>query len=267
MDVRPFLARSALACVLVIAGGTAWMGGGKAAWAHFLELIPSEDNVAAEGSRSVTLDLVFTHPMARGPVMELAKPVRFGVRRGETTEDLLGTLVERRVDGRTAWRAQYRFARPGNYAFFVEPRPYWEPAEGKMIVHYTKVIVDAFAAGEGWDEPVGLPVEIVPLARPYGLWTGNVFRGVVLRDGKPVPGAEVEVAWRNDGSVRIPADAYETQVIRADSQGVFVYGLPRAGWWGFAALVDGDAPMKSPEGKEVPVELGGLIWVRARDMK
>jgi cobalt/nickel transport protein len=48
---------------------------------------------------------------------------------------------------------------------------------------------------------------------------------------------------------------------------VFVYGLPRAGWWGFAALIDGDTPIRNPEGQDAGVELGGLIWVRARDMK
>jgi cobalt/nickel transport protein len=89
----------------------------------------------------------------------------------------------------------------------------------------------------------------------------------VVKDGKPVPNAEIEVEWRNDGSIKASADAYETQVIRADSRGVFVYGLPRAGWWGFAALIDGDTPIKNPEGQDAGVELGGLIWVRARDMK
>jgi cobalt/nickel transport protein len=258
MSSRPILACLSIACGLAFSAP---------ARAHFQELIPSSDIVTAADGRDVMLDLVFTHPMARGPVMEMAKPRRFGVLSGGRVQDLLGTLSARKLAGKTAWQARYRFPRPGNYAFFVEPQPYWEAAEGKMIVHYTKVIVDAFAAGEGWDRAVGLPVEIMPLARPYGLWTGNVFRGVVLQGGKPVPHAGIEVEWRNDGSFKPPADAYETQVIRADAQGVFVYGLPRAGWWGFAALVDGDKPMKNPEGKDSPVELGGLIWVRARDMK
>lgn len=260
MSSRPILACFAVACGLAFSGLSP-------ARAHFQELIPTDDIVTAEKGRDVTLDLAFTHPMARGPVMEMAKPLRFGVRSGDRVEDLLGALRERARGEKSAWQARYRFPRPGNYIFFVEPKPYWEAAEGKMIVHYTKVIVDAFAAGEGWDRAVGLPVEIQPLARPYGLWTGNVFRGVVLLDGKPVPHAGIEVEWRNDGSFKLPADAYEAQVIRADAQGVFVYGLPRAGWWGFAALVDGDKPMKNPEGKDSPVELGGLIWVRARDMK
>ena len=48
---------------------------------------------------------------------------------------------------------------------------------------------------------------------------------------------------------------------------MFAYAMPRAGWWAFAALVDGDEPMKNPDGEEVPVELGGLIWVKTVDMK
>lgn len=136
-----------------------------------------------------------------------------------------------------------------------------------MIVHYTKVVVDAYDAGEGWDAELGLPVEITPLTRPYALWTGNLFRGVVKKDGHPVPYAEVEVEWINDGSVTPPADAYITQVVKADAGGVFAYTMPRAGWWGFAALTEGDEPMKNPRGELVPVEAGGLIWVHTRDMK
>ena len=151
--------------------------------------------------------------------------------------------------------------------FYLEPAPYWEPAEGVMIVHYTKVVVDAYDAGEGWDAELGLPVEIMPLTRPYALWTGNLFRGVVKKDGHPVPYAEVEVEWINDGSVTPPADAYITQVVKADAGGVFAYAMPRAGWWGFAALTEGDERMKNPQGVLVPVEAGGLIWVHTRDMK
>jgi cobalt/nickel transport protein len=43
--------------------------------------------------------------------------------------------------------------------------------------------------------------------------------------------------------------------------------MPRAGWWGFAALVDGDKQMRNLDGRMVDVELGGLIWVKTVDMK
>lgn len=236
------------------------------AWAHFQELIPSTDIVADQGDRTVKLGLAFSHPMERGPVMEMAPPTRFGVVASGKTHDLKSTLKPRKIDGKTAYDAAYTLGAPGDYVFFVEPAPYWEAAEGKWIIHFTKVVVD-FGASEGWDRLIGLPVEIEPLVRPYGLWTGNLFRGIVRKNGKPVPFATVEVEWMNDGSVKAPADPFITQVIKTDAQGQFAYAMPRAGWWGFNGLVEGDKPVKSPDGKPAKVELGGLIWVRAVDMK
>ncbi len=233
--------------------------------AHFLELIPATEIIAEGSDGTLGLDLTFTHPMERGPVMVMAEPIRFGVVGPAGRTDLKGSLKRVERDGKTAWHADYPIKAPGDYLFFVEPAPYWEPGEGRMIIHYTKVVVDAFGAEEGWDAAVGLPVEIEPLVRPYGLWTGNLFRGLVRKDGKPLPFAEVEVEWRNDGTVPPPEGPFVTQVVKADAGGVFSYAMPRAGWWGFAALTEGGKPMKNPEGKLVPVELGGLIWVRARD--
>ncbi|MFQ6098554.1 MAG: DUF4198 domain-containing protein, partial [Armatimonadota bacterium] len=103
--------------------------------------------------------------------------------------------------------------------------------------------------------------------RPYALWTGNVFRGIVKKRGKPVPFAEVEVEYWNEDRVKIPADPFVTQVIKADRNGVFSYAMPRAGWWAFAALIDGDEKMENPDGEKVDVEWGALIWVKTVDMK
>lgn len=237
-----------------------------AAGAHFQQVLPSADIVGPEGARTIGLDIRFTHPMEQGPVMEMGQPVRFGVLAHGVRQDLLGSLVKKPADGKTAFEASFKFKQPGDHVFFLEPAPYWEPAEKKYIIHLTKVVVD-FAGGEGWDKLVGLPIEIEPLVRPYGLWTGNLFRGVVRKNGKPLPHAEIEVEWVNDGSVKAPADPFVTQTIKANALGEFSYAMPRAGWWGFAALTDADKPMKGPDGKAAPVELGGLIWVKATDMK
>lgn len=237
-----------------------------AALAHFQELIPSTDIIAAEGDRAVTLDLTFTHPMEGGPVMEMAPPVRFGVMTGGKKTDLKAALTPAPKQGKSAFSAKYAFKEPGAYVFFLEPQPYWEPAEKKFIVHYTKVVTD-FAGGEEWDAPVGFPLEIQPLARPYGLWTGNLFRGIVKRDGKPLPFAEIEVEWRNDGTVKAPSDPFVTQVIKADDRGVFAYAMPRAGWWAFNAVAESDKTLKAPDGKPGKIEMGGTIWVKTTDMK
>lgn len=235
--------------------------------AHFQMLIPSSATVTPESANPIELALTFTHPMEGGPVMSMVDPVQqFGVVRPKGREDLAAALEASEIEGKRAFAARYRIERPGDYRFYVVPGAYWEPAEGVMIVHYTKVIVNAFGLERGWDEPVGLPVEIVPLVRPYGLWAGNLFTGIVTRDGQPVPFAEIEVEWVNDGSVTPPADPFITQVLKADANGVFSYAMPRPGWWGFAALLEGENKMPNPDGESVPVEMGALIWVNTHPL-
>lgn len=232
--------------------------------AHFQEIIPSAD-VLPEGGE-VTLDLVFTHPFEGGPVMNMKRPATVGVLMGGKKTDLADKLVETTKDGASRWKLSQDLSEPGAAVFYVTPQPYWEPSENKYIVHHAKVVVDSFASGENWDAMVGLPVEIQPLTRPTGLWTGNLFTGVVTKGGKPVPFAEIEVEYVNDTGVKAPNDAYITQVIKADANGTFSYAMPASGWWGFAALMEGDQKMKSPEGKDVPVEEGALIWVHTNPM-
>ena len=239
-----------------------------AADAHFQVVRPSRPIVTPTGAKQLHLDIRFTHPMEQGPVMDMGRPRVFGVCVAGEKQSLLADLKPREIDGATAYTLDYTVRRPGDHVFYVEPSPYWEPDEGKMIVHYTKVVVNAMGLEQGWEEMVGFPVEIKPLVRPYGLWTGNLFRGVVIRDGRPVPYAEIEVEYYNEGGEVEPSSTpYITQTIKADENGVFSYAMPREGWWGFAALVEGDEKMESLDGDKVPVELGGLMWVYARDME
>jgi len=241
--------------------------------AHFGVIIPSADIITQEDNKTITLEVKFIHHM-EGHYMEMEKPAKFGVRIGGKNVDLFATLQAKKgrwVDQTkdfTYWQTTYTIRRPGDYTFYIEPKPYWEPAEDCYIIHYTKVCVNALGLEEGWDDEIGLETEIVPLSRPYGFWTGNIFTGVVKVKGKPMPYAEVEVEYYNqDGKIKPPADPYVTQVIRADKNGVFSYAMPRAGWWGFAALNEASWKMKGPDGKDKSVEIGAVYWVRTRDMK
>ncbi|MDH5174910.1 MAG: DUF4198 domain-containing protein, partial [Elusimicrobiota bacterium] len=160
--------------------------------AHFGMVIPSDDMVTKADNKSITLKVMFIHPM-EGHYMNMEKPAQFGVMVMGKRENLLDTLKEKKVKGFSTWETTYKIKRPGDHLFYVEPKPYWEPAEDCFIVHYTKVIVNSLGMEEGWDEEAGLKTEIIPLTRPYGLWAGNVFQGIVKVNGKPVPYAEVEV--------------------------------------------------------------------------
>jgi len=234
--------------------------------AHFQGLIPSDDMVSKSDNRTISLVLVFFHPF-EGEYMNMGKPTQFGVMVRGSKTDLSETLREKKIGEFSAWEANYRVRTPGDHIFYVEPKPYWEPAEDCFIVHYTKVVVNSLGVEEGWDEEVGLKTEIVPLTRPYGLWAGNVFQGIVKVNGKPTPGTEVEVEYYNkEGKVEAPGDPMITQVIKADPNGVFTYAMPKAGWWAFAALNTDEGKMKRG-GEEKPVEIGAVLWVRVHDMK
>ena len=141
--------------------------------------MPSTDIVEDQDTRTIDLDLRFTHPMEQGPTMNMARPRQIAALVGGKRIDLAGRLKPRKVDGKSAFTCSLPTTTPGDYVVYVEPEPYWEAAEQKMIVHYTKVVIDVLGAEKGWDALVGLPVEIEPLVRPYGLWTGNTFRGIV----------------------------------------------------------------------------------------
>ncbi len=236
------------------------------AFAHFGMIIPSDDMVTQSENRNITLNVKFIHPM-EGHYMNMVKPAKFGVVVQGKKIDLIDSLIEKKVNDFSTWQADYKIKRPGDHLFYVEPEPYWEPAEDCFIIHYTKVIVNSLGMEKGWDEEAGLKTEIVPLTRPYGLWTGNMFQGIVKVNGKPVPNAEVEVEYYNqDGKVKWPADPMITQVVKADKNGVFSYAMPKAGWWGFAALNEDEEKIKH-NGEPKSVEIGAVIWVRTHDMK
>lgn len=230
------------------------------AMAHFGMVIPSTNAVDAK-AKTVELTLSFSHPMEMEG-MDLAKPAAFFVVTEGTRTDLLSTLKEAKVMDHAAWKTSYAVARPGVYTFVMEPQPYWEPAEDCSIIHYTKTVVAAFGEEEGWNEPVGLKTEIVPLTRPFGNYAGYSFSGQVLVDGKPVPNATVEVEFFNEKKAVTPPTPYHvTHVVQADANGVFTFTCPKAGWWGFAALTEAEDTLPNPDGAQKPVELGAVLWI------
>jgi cobalt/nickel transport protein len=96
-----------------------------------------------------------------------------------------------------------------------------------------------------------------------------------MGNGKPIPYAEIEVEYLNHApemdtnafakkaDVEAPQDSFVTMGIKADANGEFTFGIPKAGWWGFAAL--GAGPETSFKGKDLFQD--AVIWVQAKEMK
>jgi cobalt/nickel transport protein len=211
--------------------------------------------------------------------MDMGKPEKFFVVRKEKQTDLLTTLKPiswvSLTNSGAAYEASYKLRGMGDNVFCLVPAPYLEKNEDCYIQQITKMIVNTGGFPTDWDAEIGLPAEIVPLDKPYALWTGNVFRGIVKGGGKPVPFAEIEVEYLNHlpvmdknafsqkAEVKAPQDAFVVQTIKANADGEFSFGIPKAGWWGFCAL--GAGPNKEYKGKELSQD--AVIWVKAVDMK
>jgi len=228
--------------------------------AHFGMVIPAR-NIVDQQQKNLDIQLSFSHPF-EGIGMDLEKPEKFYVYANDEKIDLLSALQKNQVMDHLSWQGSHALRRPGVYQYVMEPKPYWEPAEDIFIIHYTKTIVAAFGAEEGWDQPAGLPTEIIPLSRPFGNYAGNTFSGQVMVDGKPAAGQDVEVEFYNrDQRYQAASDYHITQTVKTDENGVFHFSCPLSGWWGFSALREADYTMKAPDNTKKAVELGAVLWV------
>ncbi|MCR4667380.1 MAG: DUF4198 domain-containing protein [Desulfovibrio sp.] len=253
--------------------------------AHFMMTYTPE--TVLPKAKDIEMRIVFTHPAEAGHTMDMGGVKEFYAihKRGDSDAkkiDLKASLKEitwtnpessNKAYAATITKKDIRSM--GDYMFVMVPGYYFEKEEGAYMQQIAKLLVNVGGIPGNWNEPAGLPCEIVPMSKPYGLWTGNVFQAQVLSEGKPVANAEIEVEYMSHkpdlkknalakkSNVDYPNDVLVTQTIVTDSNGVFSFGLPKAGWWGFAAL--GVGPDKQHEGKELSQD--AVIWVQAVDMK
>jgi len=253
--------------------------------AHFMMTYTPE--TVLEKAKDIDMRIVFTHPAEAGHTMNMGGVKEFYAlhKRGDSDVkkvDLMKSLKEitwtNPESSNTAYAAKISkkdIKSMGDYMFVMVPGYYFEKEEGAYMQQITKLLVNVGGIPGNWNEPAGLPCEIVPMSKPYGLWTGNVFQAQVLSEGKPVANAEIEVEYMShkpdlennglakDSDIEYPNDVLVTQTIYTNANGEFTFGLPRAGWWGFAAL--GVGPQTEYKGKEMSQD--AVIWVQAVDMK
>lgn len=245
-----------------------------AADAHFQLVYTPEVNVEKAGD--LPFKLIFWHPFENGPVMDMGQPQSFVlVHKGEKT-DLLPKLkpitFQGAENGAKSFEASVPVKQNGDYVLALTPAPYFEKSEDKFIQQITKSFVNKGGVPTGWNEPVGLPTEIVPLNKPTNVLAGSTFTGRVLSEGKPVAGAEIEIEYmaaEPDMKANKPTKPKASPmpggavVAVTDDNGMFTFGIPKAGFWGFAAL--GVGPVKQHQGKELSQD--AVLWVRAYDVK
>ncbi len=242
--------------------------------AHFQLIYTPEINIKKAGD--VPLKLVFWHPMSNGHAMAMGEPIEFySVFKGKKT-DLKPTLKPITFKGLSneaaAYDASITLKRNGDYALVTVPTPYYEESEDIYIQQITKVVINKGDVPTDWSEPLGLKTEIVPLSKPYGALVGSTFSGILLKDGQPAPGVEIEIEHmiaepdmnankpQNEKAREVPGGAI---VALTDAQGKFSFGIPKAGYWGFAAL--GSGPDSEFNAKELSQD--AVLWIKAHTLE
>jgi cobalt/nickel transport protein len=224
----------------------------------------------------VPVKLIFWHPMDNGHVMDMEPPQEFYmIHNGEKT-DLIDTLHPVQFTGGendgAAFKGSVPVKRSGDYVLVTVPTPYYEESEDIYIQQITKAFLNRNELPTDWMNPVGLPVEILPLNKPYNILAGSSFTGQVVAQGQPVAGAEIEIEYmaaRPDMESAASTTPIVgpmpggTIVAMSDANGYFTFGVPKAGYWGFAAL--GAGPVTEHEGKKLSQD--AVIWIRAWDME
>ncbi len=245
------------------------------AFGHFHTFWPDSPNGYARLGQEVTWQYFWGHPYER-IVFDAPEPDVYAVTpEGERVEvEPVPTPRKDPATGkaRKTFTFTYTPDALGDSWLVLEAPAIFIEEEGGAVKDYVKQCVHVMAE-KGWDRPVGLPVEVLPLTRPYGLEEGFAFSGQVLADGEPLPNATVEIEKLNSFHVTddmLPTDQFGmedvpmiTRVARTDPDGCITYTLDEPGWWMISASVEqGTYPV---EDKEYPLTVRGGLWVHVED--
>ena len=258
--------QTALLCGLV---GLVLVGG--SAFGHFHTIVPDSPNGYAVPGGEVACRYFWGHPYemilfdAREPVVYAVAPSgareKVAVRPTQTKDEETGEL-------RKTFSLSYTPEEIGDTWLVLEAPPYPIEEEGEAVQDCVKQCVHVLAE-DGWDARLGLPIELVPLTRPYGLEPGFAFTVRAYLDGKPLADAACEIEKFNGFHVTaemLPRDQFGnedvpmiTRVAKTDANGYMTCTLDEPGWWVIAVMAESGEV--SVAGKAYPRVLRGCLWV------
>ncbi|MCL2122770.1 MAG: DUF4198 domain-containing protein [Desulfovibrionaceae bacterium] len=216
--------------------------------------------------KEISVSIAFGHPFAQTAtdmdLVQMFAAVKYPAKKdGQTLRhEFLDTLKPIKYLKKNAWGGTIPLPDPGLYQLVLETRPYWEETQGIFLQQFAQTLVPVQGYEHGWEIPVGLKLEILPLTRPFGLTAPALFTGRVLFDDKILSDTPVRIEYLNEDKRAVPSPYHQTQRLLTNEHGVFSFVCPHSGWWGFAAVTKGD-PLKGPDGQPKKTELSGVLWI------
>ena len=100
--------------------------------------------------------------------------------------------------------------------------------DNELYSRCAKSIILVDGQSQGFDRAVGMPLELIPMTEPLGYQPQQAYRLHLLRDGKPLAGAQVKAQLRGE-------QVYQLKSM-TDASGVAVFTLPEPGVWLFSSV-------------------------------
>jgi uncharacterized GH25 family protein len=163
------------------------------------------------------------------------------------------------------------FFKPGDYIIIVKHKAHWKEREGLYRRKVAKFCLNYFGVLTDWPNRVlkNMP-EIIPLAPPYNVRAGSLFRAEAVNDeGRRIPHAKINIEYLNyplgdaeldTASVGFIREELADTTVFADGSGSFSFIPPKKGLWTFT-LVDGDSN-KFIQGEELQYDSSLSILVK-----
>jgi len=237
------------------------------AYAEYFAILRANPPLVSDSKLTeFNVSIAFGHPFAQTAVdmdlVQMFAAIKYPLKEdGQTIRrEFLDILKPVDYLKKKAWAATIPLPDPGLYQLVMETRPYWEETQGIFLQQFAQMLVPVQGYEHGWEIPVGLKLEILPLTRPFGLIAPALFTGRVLLDGKILPDTQVRIEYLNEDIQTVPSPYHQTQRVRTDERGIFSFVCPHPGWWGFAAVTKGD-PLKGSDGQPKNTELSGVLWM------
>ncbi len=230
--------------------------GSTAAQAHYPVLVG--DRSPDMGQRGGTINLTYgLAELHEDHFVEARTPdwVR-GYTFDGTTFDLTGKL---RKEG-NRFVLPYRSRRIGDTWIVAHVPMTWSTHDETFTETTVRTVIHQ-GLSRGWETPLGLPLEIVPLNQPYGLLPGDSFRVEVLLDGEPLENTKVYAEkYYSPGLAKpYPAESLLTRISRTDGDGIANINLHSPGWWVLFTLYEQDEMSK--DGHTGVATLQDAVWV------
>ncbi len=236
-------------------------------------MIPIQQEGQGYGVRGKTVTwLLFRGEPFQGIIYDLKPPKAFiNTPDGKTDSVSLSRIqIKDYQTGvkRYAFLVTYTPVKKGDHYLCLISQETYLPELSEVWQELTKVPLHV-EEENSWDRAIGLKLEIIPLTRPYGLMSGQLFRGKLLYEGRPASEVLLQITHYHGFFIprdTIPRDTFGNPdyplmylSVKTDENGYFSVSLNQPGWWLISARV--------PNGytnlglQRFPLILRGSLWV------